>query len=103
MQIPLFELSILLPAYLFILGLTGLILWKKNLIALLISIEIMFLATNIGFVLASLQIDDGGGLIFSIIILALAGVEISIGLALIIIIYRRYFSIWLYATRRIKH
>jgi len=53
----------------------------------------MFLATNIGFVLASLQIDDGGGLIFSIIILALAGVEISIGLALIIIIYRRYFSI----------
>lgn len=63
----------------------------------------MFLAANIGFVLASMQVDDAGGLIVSMIILALAGIEISIGLALVILIFRKFSQISYCEFYRIKN
>jgi len=69
---------------------------------MLISLEIMFLAANLGFILVSLVIDDAAGFIFSIIILTFAGIEVAIGLALIILIYRRHSSIYVQNISKIK-
>jgi len=62
----------------------------------------MFLAANLGFILVSLVIDDAAGFIFSIIILTFAGIEVAIGLALIILIYRRHSSIYVQNISKIK-
>lgn len=62
----------------------------------------MFLAANLGFILASLAIDDAAGFILSIVVLTLAGIEVSIGLALIILIYRRYSSIYVQNIAKLK-
>ncbi|HYD91525.1 MAG TPA: NADH-quinone oxidoreductase subunit K [Flavobacterium sp.] len=70
--------------------------------SMLISLEIMFLAANLGFILVSLVIDDAAGFIFSIIILTFAGIEVAIGLALIILIYRRHSSIYVQNISKIK-
>jgi NADH-quinone oxidoreductase subunit K len=95
-------LTILLPLNIFILGLFGVVLWRKNLISMLISLEIMFVAANVGFILASLVIDDAAGFVFSIMILTLAGIEVAVGLALIILIYRRYGNIYLQSVAKLK-
>lgn len=95
-------LTIFLPTNIFILGFLGLFIWKKNLISMLISLEVMFLAANIGFILASLAIDDAAGFIVSIVVVTLAGIEVSIGLALIILIYRRYSSIHVENISKLK-
>lgn len=95
-------LTIFLPTNIFILGFLGLFIWKKNLISMLISLEIMFLAANIGFILASLAIDDAAGFVVSMVVVTLAGIEVSIGLALIILIYRRYSSIYVGNINKLK-
>lgn len=96
-------ITILLPLNIFILGLFGTVLWKKNLISMLISVEIMFVAANLGFILASLVIDDAAGFAFSVIVLTLAGIEVAIGLALIILIYRRYGNVYLETVTKLKN
>lgn len=63
----------------------------------------MFLAANVGFILASLALDDAVGFVFSMIILTLAGAEISIGLALIILIFRKYSNIYIQSVGKIKN
>ncbi len=69
---------------------------------MLISLEVMFVAVNVGFILASIYIDDVVGYIFSLLILTLAGIEVSVGLALIILIYRRYGNIHVQSIAKIK-
>lgn len=95
-------LTLLLPTTIFILGLGGLVIWKKNLISLLISLEVLFLSVNLGFILVSLIHDDMAGIIFSLGILTMAGIEISIGLALTILIYRRHDDIHLRSLNKLK-
>lgn len=95
-------LTVILPTNIFVLGLIGLFLWRKNLISMLISLEVMFLAANVGFILASIYIDDVAGFIFSLIILTLAGIEVSVGLALIILVYRRYGNIYVQSISKLK-
>lgn len=63
----------------------------------------MFVSANLGFILASLAIDDAAGFMFSVIILTLAGIEVAIGLALVILIYRRCGNIYSRAVTRIKN
>jgi NADH-quinone oxidoreductase subunit K len=72
----------------FCIGLVGLIIAKKNNFLLLISLEILFLSCTLNFFFASLFLDDIFGLTFIMFILAIAGSEISIGLALFILLYR---------------
>jgi NADH-quinone oxidoreductase subunit K len=97
------ELTTILTANILILGIMGLFAWKKNLIYIIISIEIIFLSANLGFILASIQIDDVVGYVYAMFILALAGIEVSIGLALIILVYRKFTNIKVQSTMRIKN
>ena len=70
---------------------------------MLISLEVVFLSTNLGFILVALLIDDIAGFIYSMLTLSLAGIEISIGLALIILIYRKFMSIQVEKIDKIKN
>ena len=62
---------------------------KKNLILFLISMEIIFLSSNLILIVSSFFLDDSIGVIFSIFLLAISANEVSIGLALLILYYRR--------------
>jgi len=61
---------------------------RKNIIIILVSIELMLLAINFNFIIFSVILQDILGQIFSLFILTLAGAEASIGLAILIIFYR---------------
>jgi len=69
-------------------GVLGLIFNKTNLVIMIMSIELMILAINLNFLFFSLFLDDLVGQIFSLIILALAAAESSLGLAFILAYFR---------------
>ena len=73
---------------LFLLGIWGIFLNRKNIIVMLMSIELMLLAVNCNFLVFSMYIDDVLGQVFSLFILTVAAAESSIGLALLVIYYR---------------
>lgn len=66
---------------------------RKNLIAILISLEIALLAVNMNFVVFSYYIGEISGKIFSLVILTVAAAETSIGLAILVVFFRRRGSI----------
>ncbi len=82
------EKFILLSSIIFTIGLSSIFINRKNIIAILMSIELMLLAVNINFIAFSAQINDLTGQIFSIFVLSVAGAEAAIGLAILLI----YFS-----------
>jgi NADH:ubiquinone oxidoreductase subunit K len=69
---------------------------------MIIALEICFISAHIGFILSSVLLDDAVGLIFSLIGLTLAGAEVSFGLALAIIVHRRFDSIYSKNLRFLK-
>ena len=71
-----------------LIGTIGIYTFRKNLVTVLISLEIMLLGIHLNFLVFSLILDNSVGYIFSIFILAISGSEISIGLAIVILIYR---------------
>ena len=73
---------------LFLIGILGLFLTKKNAIMILISLELLILAININFIVGSIFLDDLSGIIYSLINLTSAAAESAIGLALLILFYR---------------
>jgi NADH:ubiquinone oxidoreductase subunit K len=73
---------------LFLIGILGLFLTRKNAIMILISLELLILAVNINFIIASIFLDDLLGIIYSLINLTSAASESAIGLALLILFYR---------------
>ncbi|MBU6140904.1 MAG: NADH-quinone oxidoreductase subunit NuoK [Proteobacteria bacterium] len=79
---------ITLAAALFCIGVSGIFLNRKNVISLLMSIELMLLAVNINFVAFSAFLHDLVGQIFTIFVLTVAGAEAAIGLAILIIYFR---------------
>jgi NADH-quinone oxidoreductase subunit K len=78
----------ILSLILFCIGLSGIFINRKNIISLLMSIELMLLAVNINFVSFSSFLQDLNGQIFSIFILTVAGAEAAIGLAILVIYYK---------------
>lgn len=82
------EKFILLSSIIFTIGLSSIFINRKNIIAILMSIELMLLAVNINFITFSAQINDLTGQIFAIFVLTVAGAEAAIGLAILLI----YFS-----------
>jgi NADH-quinone oxidoreductase subunit K len=86
----------------FFIGIIGLIIAKKNYFLLLIALEILFIAINLNFLIGSVFLDDFAGIIFVIFILAVSGAEISVGLALFILIYKRLHSFSAYSIANIK-
>ena len=87
------EHYLILTSLLFAIGVTGLFMNRKNVITILMSIELMLLAVNINFVAFSVYLENIVGQIFSIIILSIAAAEASIGLAILILYFRNKGSI----------
>lgn len=92
-----FEIGIthylIVSAIVFILGICGIFLNRKNLIIILISIELMLLAVNINMVAFSVHLKDLTGQIFTIFTLTVAAAEAAIGLAILVVFYRKKKSI----------
>ena len=73
---------------LFILGVWGIIAVRKNIIIILMSIELMLLSINLNFIVFSIFLDDIMGQLFALLILTVAAAEAAIGLAIIVVYYR---------------
>lgn len=82
-----------LSTLIFSIGMVGLFMHRKNVITILMSIELMLLAVNINFVAFSTYTHEMSGQIFSIIILTIAAAETTIGLALLLVYFRNKGSI----------
>lgn len=80
-------------AILFALGLFGIFLNRRNVIVILMSIELMLLAVNINLVAFSAHLGDLVGQIFAMLILTVAAAEAAIGLAILVVFYRNRASI----------
>jgi NADH-quinone oxidoreductase subunit K len=80
-------------AILFTLGVFGIFINRKNVIVILMSVELILLAVNLNFVAFSAQLNDLQGQIFALMILTVAAAEAAIGLAILVIFYRNRGSI----------
>lgn len=85
--------SLILAALLFTIGVVGIFLNRKNLIVLLMSIELMLLAVNINFVAFSHFLNDLAGQLFVLFTLTVAAAEAGIGLAILVVMFRNLSSI----------
>jgi NADH-quinone oxidoreductase subunit K len=82
------ESYLFLAAILFVIGVFGIFLNRKNIIVILMSIELMLLAVNINFVAFSAYLDDLHGQVFTMFILTVAAAEAAIGLAILVTFFR---------------
>ena len=92
---PVLSLShyLILGAILFAISIVGIFLNRKNLIVLLMAIELMLLAVNMNFVAFSHYMQDLSGQVFVFFILTVAAAESAIGLAILIVLFRNLQSI----------
>jgi len=79
---------LILGALLFCISIAGIFLNRKNIIILLMSIELMLLAVNLNFVAFSHYLGDTAGQIFVFFILTVAAAEAAIGLAILVVLFR---------------
>lgn len=84
---------LVVAAILFTIGMFGIFLNRKNVIVILMSIELMLLAVNINFVAFSVWLGDLTGQIFTIFIMTVAAAESAIGLAILVVFFRNKGSI----------
>ena len=82
------EHYLILAAIIFTIGIVGIFLNRKNLIVILMCIELLLLAVNINLVSFSIFLNDLNGQIFTLFILTVAAAEAAIGLAIIVLYYR---------------
>ena len=88
MIVPLHHVLIL-AGILFALGLVGVLVWRSNVIMLLIGIEIMLNAVMLAFVGGASRWGVADGQIFSLMIMAMTSAEVSLALALVVYLHRR--------------
>lgn len=79
---------LILSALLFAIGVIGIFLNRKNVIIILMSIEIILLSVNLNLIAFSYFLNDLTGQIFSLFVLTVAAAEAAIGLAIIVVYYR---------------
>ena len=79
---------LVVAAILFTLGIFGIFLNRKNVIIILMSIELMLLAVNINFVAFSSFLGDMVGQVFAMFVLTVAAAEAAIGLAIVVVYFR---------------
>jgi len=72
----------------FFVGLLGLFITRKNIIIILMCVELMLLGVNVNCVLYSVYLDDVLGQIFALFVLTVAAAESAIGLAILVVYYR---------------
>lgn len=92
----------LLPLTLFFIGLLGIFTNRKNLLNVIVCLELVLLSINFSNLLTAYYLDDVLGEVFVIIILTVAAAESSIGLAILVIFYRLKGSIAIGAMRCLK-
>ncbi len=79
---------LILAAILFCISVAGIFLNRKNVIVLLMCIELMLLSVNFNFIAFSRFLDDAAGQIFVFFILTVAAAEAAIGLAILVVLFR---------------
>ena len=79
---------LVLTTILFSIGALGLVLNRKNILIIIMSIELMLLAVNLNFIVFSIYLDDILGQLFVLFILTVAATESSIGLAILSVYYK---------------
>jgi NADH-quinone oxidoreductase subunit K len=84
---------LVLAGILFTIGVFGIFLNRKNVIVILMSVELMLLAVNINFVAFSSYLNDLTGQVFTMFILTVAAAEAAIGLAILVVFFRQKGSI----------
>jgi NADH-quinone oxidoreductase subunit K len=93
---------LVLSAILFAISVFGIFMNRKNLIVLLMAIELMLLAVNINFIAFSRFLGDAGGQVFVFFILTVAAAESAIGLAILVVLFRNLRSINVEDLGRLK-
>jgi NADH-quinone oxidoreductase subunit K len=78
----------IVPIFIFFIGLLGIFLNRKNVILVIVSIELMLLSINFNFLVGSVYLDDRIGQLFALLVLTVAAAESSIGLAILVVYYR---------------
>ncbi|MBL0124163.1 MAG: NADH-quinone oxidoreductase subunit NuoK [Betaproteobacteria bacterium] len=84
---------LMLSAVLFAISIAGIFLNRKNIIVLLMAIELMLLAVNMNFIAFSHFLNDIHGQVFVFFILTVAAAESAIGLAILVVLFRNHRSI----------
>ncbi|MGJ8690655.1 MAG: NADH-quinone oxidoreductase subunit NuoK [Gammaproteobacteria bacterium] len=87
-----YEHGLILAAILFVCGLVG-VLTRRNIVFVLMSLEIMLNACGLAFVVASARWQHADGQVMFLMILTLAAAEVAVGLGLIIQMYRRFHTV----------
>ena len=82
------EHYVVVSSILFVLGVLGIFLNRKNVIVILMAIELMLLAVNLNFIAFSRYLGDMGGQVFVFFILTVAAAESAIGLAILVLLFR---------------
>jgi NADH-quinone oxidoreductase subunit K len=95
------EAGLLLAAILFVLGLAGLLV-RRNIVFMLLSIEIMLNASGLAFVAAGYRWGQPDGQVMFIFILVTAAAEVSVGLALLLRLYHHYKTLDADATSKMR-
>tara|TARA_Y100001935_G_scaffold221942_1_gene196450 strand:- start:264 stop:575 length:312 start_codon:yes stop_codon:yes gene_type:complete len=91
-----------LGAIIFLIGIVGIFLNRKNVIVILMSIELILLSVNINLVSFSIYMNDISGQIFTLFILTVAAAEAAIGLAIIVVYYRNSGTIRVEEIEKLK-
>lgn len=92
-----------LTCIVFLIGLMGIALNRKNILIIIMSIELLLLAVNLNFAAFSIYLDDIVGQIFVLFILTIAAAESAIGLAIITVLYRLKNSIQLKPVKKVTN
>lgn len=79
---------LVVAALLFAIGVFGIFLNRKNIIVILMSIELILLAVNINFIAFSAQLGDLTGQVFTLFVMTVAAAEAAIGLAILVVYFR---------------
>ena len=78
----------MIASILFLTGISGIILNRRNIIIMLMSVELMLLSINLNFIIYSVYLDDIMSQVFALLILTVAAAESAIGLAILVVYYR---------------
>lgn len=96
------EHYLVVGAILFVLGVLGIFLNRKNVIVILMAVELILLAVNLNLVAFSAFLQDLTGQIFAMLVLTVAAAEAAIGLAILVIYFRTHGSIAVDDINRMK-
>ena len=93
---------LILASILFTIGIFGIFLNRKNVIIILMSIELILLSVNINFISFSVYLGDLSGQIFAMFTLTVAAAEAAIGLAILVVFFRNLGSIEVQQINKLK-